>query len=113
MLDNKVLVNIFSFILVNYKTSNNIIKNIILFGQTFYRVDNNSNNKIYVLNGLKNHTAFNNAETWHRTINYNLSLSIKNNNNYSLNITNKEEHLASLNKVVQNIIISYLYVHVN
>ena len=105
----KIFVNIFNYILVNYKTSNNAIKNVILFSQTFYRVDNNSNNKIYVLNGLKNHTAFNNAETWHRAINYNLSLSIKNNNNYNLNITNKEEHLASLNKVVQNIIISYLY----
>ena len=105
----KIFVNIFNYILVNYKTSNNVIKNVILFSQTFYRVDNNPNNKIYVLNGLKNHTAFNNAETWHRAINYNLSLSIKNNNNYCLNIPNKEEHLASLNKVVQNTIISYLY----
>ena len=79
-----------------------------LFSQTFYRIDN-SNNKIYILNGLKNHTAFNNAETWHRAINYNLSLSIKNNNSYSLNIENKEEYLKSLNKIILNTIISYLY----
>ena len=104
----KIFINIFNYILVNYKTSNNVIKNIILFSQTFYRIDN-SNNKIYILNGLKNHTAFNNAETWHRAINYNLSLSIKNNNSYSLNIENKEEYLKSLNKIILNTIISYLY----
>ena len=103
----KTFVSIFNFILINYKTSNNVIKNIILFSQTFYRADNK--NKIYVLNGLKNHAIFNNAETWHRAINYNLSLSIKNNNNYSLNIPNKEEYINSLNKVVKNTIISYLY----
>ena len=58
---------------------------------------------------MKNHAIFNNTETWHRAINYNLSLSIKNNNNYSLNIPNKEEYINSLNKVVKNTIISYLY----
>ena len=103
----KTFVSIFNFILINYKTSNNVIKNIILFSQTFYKLDNK--NKIYVLNGLKNHAIFNNTETWHRAINYNLSLSIKNNNNYSLNIPNKEEYINSLNKVVKNTIISYLY----
>ena len=100
------LISIFNFILVNYKTSNNVIKNIILFSQTFYRLDNK--NKIYILNGLKNHSIFNNTETWHRAINYNLSLSIKH-NNYSLNIPNKEEYLSFLNKIVKNTIISYLY----
>ena len=105
----KIFVNIFSFILVNYKTSYNIIKNVILFSQTFYKIEKNSNKRIYILNGLKNHETFKDIDTWHRVINYNLSLSIKNNNNYSLNILNKEEYMKNLNKIVPNSIISYLY----
>ena len=104
----KVLINIFSYILINYQTLNNIIKNIILFSQTFYKIGNNSNDKIYLLNGLKNHETFNDIITWHRAINYNLSLSIKK-NNYCLDIVNKEEYLNNLNKIVLNSIISYLY----
>ena len=106
----KIFLNIFNYILVNYKTSNNIIKNIILFSQTFYKNDsNNPNNKIYILNGLRDHTSFNNPETWHRAINYNLSLSIKSNNPYSLNIENKEEYMKNLKKLASNTIITYLY----
>ena len=105
----KIFINIFNYILVNFKTYNNIIKNIIIFSQTFYKLDeNNPNNKIYLLSGLKNHSAFNNIETWHRVINYNLSLSLKN-NNYSLNIANKEEYMKNLNKIILTNIISYLY----
>ena len=103
-----MFVNIFNFILVNYKTNNNFIKNIIILSQTFYKMENQKT-KIYILNGLKNHAAFNNADTWHRAINYSLSLSIKNNDNYSLSIPNKEEYLNNLNKVAMNIIVSYLF----
>ena len=74
-----------------------------LFSQTYYKLDNNRKNKIYILNGLKNHIVFNNEETWHRAINYYLSLFIKNNNNYSLKIVNKEEYLKSLNKIILNV----------
>ena len=102
-----IFVNIFSFILVNYKNNSNFIKNIIILGQTFYKLDNKTKKKIYVMQGLKNHDTFNKVETWHRVINYNLSLSIKNNNNY-LDL-NKEEYLKNLNIVVLNSIISYLY----
>ena len=38
-----------------------------------------------------------------------MSLSIKNNKIYSLNILNKEEYMKNLNKIVPNSIISYLY----
>ena len=106
----KIFVNIFNFILVNYKTNNNFIKNIIILSQTFYKMDNNKNNKIYILNGLKNNVTFNNPETWHRAINYSLSLALKiNNTTYSFNIQNREEYFKNLNKVVLNVIISYLY----
>ena len=104
----QVLINIFSYILINYQTLNNIIKNIILFSQTFYKIGNSSKNKIYLLNGLKNHDTFNDITTWHRAINYNLSLLIKK-NNYCLDNVNKEEYLNNLNKIVVNSIISYLY----
>ena len=104
-----IFVNIFSFILVNYKKINTLMKNIILLSQTFYKVDKKNNEKIYLLNGLKDHSAFNDSETWHRAINYNLSISIKNNNNYSLNIPNKSEYIKNVNKIAANTIISYLY----
>jgi len=103
----KIMVFIFNYILVNFQTANNLIKNIILLSQTFYKLD--QDNKIYILSGLKNHTVFNNVETWHRAINYNLSLSIKSSNTYNLNIENKNEYLKNLDKVILNVIISYLY----
>ena len=101
-----IFVNIFNYILANYKSINILIKNTILFSQTLYKIENDD--KIYVLNSLKDHSTFNDIETWHRVINYNLSLSLKI-NNYSLNISNKEEYINNLNKVALNIIISYLY----
>ena len=106
----QILINIFKYILTNYKNSYDYVKNIILLAQTFYKGDDNNSDdkKIYLLNGLKNHDAFNEPETWHRAINYNLSLSIKN-NRYCLNITNKEEYMKNLDKIVMNTIISYLY----
>ena len=103
----KIMVFIFNYILVNFQTANNLIKNIILLSQTFYKLD--QDNKIYILSGLKNHTVFNNVETWHRAINYNLSLSIKSSNTFNLNIENKNEYLKNLDKVILNVIISYLY----
>ena len=44
----KMFVNIFNFILVNYKTNNNFIKNIILLSQTFYKMENQKT-KIYTV----------------------------------------------------------------
>ena len=94
----QIFTNIFTYILMNYKNSYDYVKNIIILAQTFYKSDDNNSDKdkIYLLNGLKNHAVFNEPETWHRAINYNLSLSIKNNNRYSLNIINKEEYVKNL-----------------
>ena len=106
----QIFINIFTYILMNYKNSYDYIKNIIILAQTFYRGDEKDvTNKIYLLNGLKDHTVFNEPDTWHRAINYSLSLSLKNSSKYSLNINNKEEYLKNLNKVVMNNLISYLY----
>ena len=92
---------------MNYKNSYDYIKNVILLSQTFYKIEDNK--KIYLLNGLKCHSVFNEPETWHRAINYSLSISIKNSSSYSLNIGNKDLYLSNLDKIVVNTIISYLY----
>ena len=103
----QIFINIFSYILINYKNSYDYIKNVILLSQTFYKIEDNK--KIYLLNGLKCHSVFNEPETWHRAINYSLSISIKNSSSYSLNIGNKDLYLSNLDKIVVNTIISYLY----
>ena len=107
----QIFINIFTYILMNYKNSYDYVKNIILLAQTFYKVaDENSDDiKIYLLDGLKNHSAFNEPQTWHRAINYSLSLSIKNSSQYKLKIQNKEEYCKNLDRIVLNILISYLY----
>ena len=107
----QIFINIFTYILMNYKNSYDYVKNIILLAQTFYKIaDENSDDiKIYLLDGLKNHSAFNEPQTWHRAINYSLSLSIKNSSQYKLKIQNKEEYSKNLDKIVLNILITYLY----
>ena len=53
--------------------------------------------------------TFKEPETWHRAINYILSLSIKKINKYSLDIINKDEYFENLNRTAMNVIISSLY----
>ena len=107
----QIFLNIFKYILMNYKNSYDYVKNVIILAQTFYKGDDKdpNNKKVYLLNGLKDHTVFNEPETWHRAINYNLSLSIKNGNRYSMYIINKDEYITHLNMVAMNSVISYLY----
>mgnify|MGYP006916097906 CR=1 FL=1 len=107
----QIFINIFTYILMNYKNSYDYIRNIILLSQTFYKGDdeNPDDVKIYLLNGLKNHSVFKEPQTWHRAINYSLSLSIKNSSLYKLEIQNKEDYYKNLDKIVLNIFISYLY----
>ena len=107
----QIFINIFTYILMNYKNSYDYVRNIILLSQTFYKGDdeNPDDVKIYLLNGLKNHSVFKEPQTWHRAINYSLSLSIKNSSLYKLEIQNKEDYYKNLDKIVLNIFISYLY----
>ena len=107
----QIFINIFTYILMNYKNSYDYVRNIILLSQTFYKGDdeNLDDVKIYLLNGLKNHSVFKEPQTWHRAINYSLSLSIKNSSLYKLEIQNKEDYYKNLDKIVLNIFISYLY----
>ena len=71
--------NIFIFILDNFANNDFIIKNIINFAQTFYKIrQGNKNPKYYILYSISNHSIFNKSDTWHKIINYNLT-------NYSVN----------------------------
>ena len=107
----QIFINIFTYILMKYKNSYDYVKNVILLAQTFYKGNDKKSGeeKIYLLNGLKNHATFKEPETWHRAINYILSLSIKKINKYSLDIINKDEYFENLNRTAMNIIISSLY----
>ena len=51
----QIFINIFTYILMNYKNSYDYVRNIILLSQTFYKGDdeNPDDVKIYLLNGLK------------------------------------------------------------
>ena len=107
----QIFINIFTYILMNYKNSYDYLKNIILLSQTFYKSsnENSDDKKIYLMDGLKNHCTFKEPETWHRAINYNLSLSIKNSSSYRITIQNKEEYCKNLDRIILNTLISYLY----
>ena len=71
--------NLFTFILDNFKNNDFIIKNIISLSQTFYKIrPGNKNPKYFILYSISNHSIFNKNETWHKIINYSLT-------NYSIN----------------------------
>ena len=71
--------NIFIFILDNFSNNDFIIKNIINFSQTFFKIrQGNKNPKYYIFYSISNHPIFNKSDTWHKIINYNLT-------NYSVN----------------------------
>ena len=102
------ILDIFIFLLSNFPDKDNILKNIIILSQTFYKIDNTekNQNKIFVQNGLKNNSIFCNTETWHRVINCNLA-SIIYNRDLSLDL-DKNEINKKLNVLVYNILMSYL-----
>ena len=94
---------------VNYKSNDYVLKNILILSQTFYHIDKEKNEKIYIQNGIKNTSVFNKPETWHRIINYSLNLGLVNLNDVtsSFKIT-KEEQLQKLQKMSFNTVVSYL-----
>ena len=109
-----ILIDIFKFILDKYSSYDFILKNIIILSQTFYtfEIDKNQLNfssdkkKIFIQNGLKNNPIFNNEETWHRVINYTLSI-----NAFNKDISqpiDKNEINNKLKILSHNTLISYL-----
>ena len=116
VLDKKsydILVDLFSFLLNNQPNVDFILKNIIILSQTFYSLEINKNElnlsnekKTFLQNGLKNHPMFNNPETWHRVINFNLSSNV-NSRDISLQL-DKNEINKKLSVLAYNTLMSYL-----
>lgn len=115
VLDKKsydILIDLFNFLLNNQPNVDFILKNIIILSQTFYSLETNKNElnlskkKIFLQNGLKNLPMFNNPETWHRVINFNLSSNI-NSKDISLQL-DKNEINKKLNVLAYNLLMSYL-----
>jgi len=115
VLDKKsydILIDLFNFLLNNQTNVDFILKNIIILSQTFYSLETNkdelnlSKKKIFLQNGLKNLPIFNNPETWHRVINFNLSSNI-NSKDISLQL-DKNEINKKLNVLAYNLLMSYL-----
>ena len=115
VLDKKsydILIDLFNFLLNNQPNVDFILKNIIILSQTFYSLETNkdelnlSKKKIFLQNGLKNLPIFNNPETWHRVINFNLSSNI-NSKDISLQL-DKNEINKKLNVLAYNLLMSYL-----
>ena len=100
-----ILIDIFNFLLNHFPTLDFTLKNIIIFSQTFYYLDNN-NNKIFLQYGLKNHLILNKSETWHRVINFTLSGHISN-KDISL-INDKKETDSKLHILALNSLVAYL-----
>ena len=100
-----ILIDIFNFLLNHFPTLDFILKNIIIFSQTFYYFDNN-NNKIFLQYGLKNHLILSKPETWHRVINFTLSGHISNKDISIIN--DKKEINSKLHILALNTLVAYL-----
>ena len=105
--------NLFNFILEIFGNNEKVLKNIITFSQTFYKVkEGKSSQKCYILYSICNSAIFNKIETWHKIINYSLSLAIKNKNVNENKEKNKKEKIISefaFKIIVENISIMNLF----
>jgi hypothetical protein len=101
--------NLFIFILERYNNNDYIIKNLLTFAQTFYKIKtDNKNPKYYILYSISNNAIFNKTEIWHKIINYSLT-------NYAVNkdLSNKmekEEREKKLEEHIFNILVENLSV---
>ena len=105
--------NLFNFILEIFGNNEKVLKNIITFSQTFYKVkEGKSSQKCYILYSICNSAIFNKIETWHKIINYSLSLAIKNKYVNENKEKNKKEKIISefaFKIIVENISIMNLF----
>lgn len=101
-----ILVEVFSFMLDNFPEYDNLLKNLLILSQTFCKLKQNSDKKIYIQKGIKNHKIFSSSKLWHRVINYTLGQYI-----YNKDLTikvDKEEIEKKLHVLAQNTLIAYL-----
>ena len=72
------LLNIFNIILEIFGDNDKILKNIVSFSQTFYKIkEGKTIPKYFILYSICNNPIFNKAETWHKIINNSLGILIQ------------------------------------
>ena len=99
--------NLFIFILENFSKNDFIIKNLLTFSQTFYKINKiNNNPKYYLLYSISNNPLFNKSETWHKVINYSLT-NFAVNKDLSIKME-KEEREKKLSYNIYNILVENL-----
>ena len=101
-----ILVEIFKFMLDNFTEYDNLLKNVLILSQTFCKLSQKSDKKIYIQKGIKNHKIFSSSKLWHRVINYTLGQYI-NNKDLTIKVI-KEEIDKKLYVLAQNTLIAYL-----
>ena len=98
------LLNIFNIILEIFGDNDKILKNIVSFSQTFYKIkEEKTIPKYFILYSICNNPIFNKAETWHKIINNSLGILIQNKD-----LTEKNEKEKKLNENAFNIIVESL-----
>ena len=96
-----VVTEIFTMILEQNMNNDYILKNILILAQTFYKIENKS--KIYLQEGIRGNKVLNLSKTWHRCINYSLSLA-----NKDFKYNSKKEYIDKINKEAYSTVITYL-----
>ncbi len=103
----EILVNVFNFMLDNFKEQDNLLKNLLILSQTFYFVGENDK-KFYIQRGIKNHKIFSSTKLWHKVINYTLGQNIINKDIAQKIDKDKNETNKKLKIIALNTLIAYL-----
>ena len=107
------LLNIFNIILEIFGDNDKILKNIVSFSQTFYKIkEGKTIPKYFILYSICNNPIFNKAETWHKIINNSLGILVQNKDlteNIEKNEKEKKVNENAFNIIVENLSIMHLF----
>ena len=106
-------VNLFNLILEICSNSDNVLKNIIIYSQTFYKIkDGKTCPKILILNNISQNSIFNKKETWHKNINYSLNCEVRDKDLTKIMDKNEKEKILNENAfkiIAENLAIMELF----
>ena len=107
------LLNIFNIILEIFGDNDKILKNIVSFSQTFYKIkEGKTIPKYFILYSICNNPIFNKAETWHKIINNSLGILVQKKDlteNIEKNEKEKKLNENAFNIIVENLSIMHLF----
>ena len=107
------LLNIFNIILEIFGDNDKILKNIVSFSQTFYKIkEGKTIPKYFILYSICNNPIFNKAETWHKIINNSLGILIQKKDlteNIEKNEKEKKLNENAFNIIVESLSIMHLF----